>query len=95
MCVCVCVSATGLGRLFGEDLVVVRRASARHAAWPLCRDLRPGGELREHADCCRQLRQDHPRLVPSDLCPRRSAAGTHWLHYLATGEADLLLFTLK
>lgn len=41
---------SGLGRLFGEDLVLVRREASLDVAGTLRGDHGPGGELREHAN---------------------------------------------
>lgn len=86
---CAWSGSLGLRRLFGEDLVIFRWASSHNVAGSLGWDLRPGRKLREHSDCGGQLRQDHSRVVPSDLCPRGRAAGAHRLHYLATGTPHL------
>ena len=80
----------GLGRLPGEDLVVVRRAPPLDPAGTFGGDHGPGRQLREHADRGGQLRQDHPRLVPSYLCPRGCATGAQRIHYLPTGKGTHL-----
>ena len=81
-----CIYTSGLGRLPGKNLVVVRREAALHAARTLGGDHRPGGQLREHADRGGQHWQDHSCVVPSYLRPCGRAPGAQWLDYLPTGK---------
>lgn len=63
-----------------------QRVSPGNVAWARCRDLRHGGEPREHHDRRRLLRQGHPRVVLADVRPASCAGGPRRLHHFPSGE---------